>query len=58
MDHVGIPRFDSQNELHQKLALLSKTLHKFKANDKKEEITKLEKEVDRSVNELFGIDNS
>lgn len=55
MQHVGIAKFDSQNELHQKLAQLSKTLHNLKANNKLDEITRLEKEVDDCVHKLFGI---
>jgi hypothetical protein len=58
MQHVGIPKFDSQNELHLKLAQLSKTLHDLKANNKLDEITSLEKEVDDCVHKLFGIKNT
>jgi hypothetical protein len=58
MQHVGIPKFDSQNELHQKLAQLSKTLHDLKENNKLDEITRLEKEVDDCVHKLFGIKNT
>jgi hypothetical protein len=57
MNHVGIPKFDSENELHQKLAHLSKTLHGLKAENKHDEVAGLEKEVDDSVRKLFGIES-
>ncbi|MBM3236678.1 hypothetical protein FJZ31_10335 [Candidatus Poribacteria bacterium] len=53
MNHVGIPKFDSQNELHQKLAQLSKTLHDLKAKNKLDEVARLEEEVDDFVSKLF-----
>jgi hypothetical protein len=57
MNHVGIPKFDSENELHQKLAQLSKTLHILKAENKIGEVARLEKEVDASMCRLFGIES-
>ncbi len=33
MSHVGIPKFDPQNELHKKLAEVSKSLHELKAKN-------------------------
>ena len=58
MKHVGIPKYDPANELHQKLAQLSKTLHELKLGNNLEQIEPLEREVDRFVNELFGITDS
>jgi hypothetical protein len=55
MNHVGIPKFDSKNKLHQKLAQLSKTLHDLKIQNKLDEVERLETEVDSSVHKLFGI---
>lgn len=55
MEHVGIPKFDPQNSLHLKLAAISKQCHQLKFEGKDEEITKLEKENDVLVEELFGI---
>jgi uncharacterized protein YukE len=55
MNHVGIPKFDPENKLHQKLAELSKTLHDLKAKNELDEIARLEREVDRLVHALFGI---
>jgi methylase of polypeptide subunit release factors len=55
MEHVGIPKFDPENPLHQKLAEISKKCHQLKIEEKEEEIAKLEKENDELVKQLFGI---
>jgi len=55
MEHVGISKFDPQNELHKKLADISKKCHILKAEGKDEEVAKLEKENDKLVKQLFGI---
>jgi hypothetical protein len=55
MEHVGIKKFDSKNELHKKLADISKKCHQFKTEGKEEEVAKLEKENDKLVKQLFGI---
>ena len=55
MSHVGISKFDPNNKLHQKLSQLSQTLHDLKAKNDLDDITRLEKEVDRLVFTLFGI---
>ncbi len=55
MEHVGIPKFDPKNPLHQKLAEISKKCHQFKAEGKEKEIKKLEKENDEIVKKLFRI---
>ncbi|HRD22802.1 MAG TPA: N-6 DNA methylase [Candidatus Hydrothermia bacterium] len=55
MEHVGIPKFDPKNPLHQKLAEISKKCHQLKAEGKEKEIEKLEKENDELVCELFNI---
>jgi len=56
MEHVGIPKFDPQNPLHQKLAEISKRCHQLKAEGKEKEIEKLEKENDELVKKLFSIE--
>lgn len=53
MNHVGIPRYDYNNKHHQQIANLSKRLHDLKANNKIDQIGKLEEEVDQSVENLF-----
>ena len=55
MEHVGIPKFDSKNLLHQKLSGISKKCHQLKREGKEKEIEKLEKENNELVRELFGI---
>ncbi|MDD5732138.1 MAG: N-6 DNA methylase [Patescibacteria group bacterium] len=55
MENIGIPKFEPQNPLHQKLAEISKTCHQLKAEGKEKEIEKLEKENDEAVKQLFGI---
>jgi hypothetical protein len=55
MEHVGIPKFDPQNPLHQKLSEISKKCHQLKAEGKEKEIEKLEKENDRLVEQLFNL---
>jgi type I restriction-modification system DNA methylase subunit len=57
MEHVGIPKFDSQNPLHQKLAEISKKCHQLKAEGKEKEIAKLERENDELVRSLFDFKN-
>ena len=56
MEHVGIPKFDPKNPLHQKLAEISKKCHQLKAEGKEKEIEKLEKENDALVKKLFKIE--
>lgn len=54
MEHVGIPKFDSKNELHQKLSEISKKCHQLKSEDKEKEIEKLENENNKLVMQLFS----
>lgn len=56
MEHVGIPKFDPKNSLHQQLSEISKTLHEFKAKGEDLKIDKLEKQNDELVKKLFKID--
>ena len=55
MEHIGIPKFDPLNPLHQKLAEISKTCHQLKSEGNEKEIEKLEKKNDELVKKLFGI---
>jgi len=55
MEHVGIPKFDPKNPLHQKLAEISKQCHQLKLEGKEKEIKKLEKENDELIKKLFEI---
>jgi len=56
LSYVGIIKYDPQNKLHQNLSRLSKALHHCKAENKIDEFSKLEKEVDMNVRLLFGLD--
>jgi hypothetical protein len=53
MEHVGIPKFDPKNPLHQRLAEISKKCHQLKAQGNEKEIEKLEEENDKLVIQLF-----
>ena len=53
MEHVGIPKYDPQNLLHQKLSEISKRCHQLKLEGNETEITQLEKENDELVKKLF-----
>lgn len=55
MEHVGIPKFDSNNKLHNELANISKKLHELKQSDSEEEVANYEKQVDQAVIKLFGV---
>ena len=55
MENVGIPKFNPENKLHQKLADVSEKCHQLKSEGKESEIVKLEKENDELVKKLFGI---
>jgi len=55
MQHVGIPKFDPENELHQELAIMSKTLHELTEKGEIEQVARLERENDKLVNRLFNI---
>jgi hypothetical protein len=55
MDHLGIPKFDAKNRVHQKLAELSRRLHDLKGRNQVTKLERLEKEVDDSVRKLFRV---
>lgn len=55
MEHVGIPKFDPNNELHKKLAQISTTCHRLKNEEKEDEIIKLENLINEAVRQLFNI---
>lgn len=55
MEHVGIPKFDPNDPLHQKLVEISKKCHQLKLEGEEKEIEELEKENDELVKKLFKI---
>jgi len=58
MSHVGIPKFDPKEELHKKLAEISRTLHELKAQNDLGDVDKLEKQNDELVGKLFGLEEN
>jgi len=64
LDYVKIPKFDSNNSLHQKLSQLSRKAHEIakkiyeeNREDLKEDLKRIEEEIDRTVAKLYGITN-
>jgi len=55
MEHVGIPKFDPNDQLHQKLSEISIKCHRLKLESKEKEVEKLEKENYELVKKLFRI---
>ncbi|MEO0070703.1 MAG: hypothetical protein ABIK39_01260, partial [candidate division WOR-3 bacterium] len=55
MEHIGIPKFDPNNRLHQQLSEISKKCHQLKLAGKEKEIEKLEEKNDLLVKRLFKI---
>lgn len=52
-DTIKIPHYDSKNELHQKLAQLSRRAHE--SAEKGLDLITIEEEIDNMVSELWGI---
>ena len=52
---INIGRFDSSNFLHKKLAELSKKAHQLAQRSQEDELKKVEKEIDKTVAQLYGI---
>ena len=55
MNHIGIPKFDPQNELHQQLAQAFIKLQEFKVRNSLGKISELEGLNDELVKKLFGL---
>ncbi|HJH26218.1 MAG TPA: hypothetical protein C5S37_05445, partial [Methanophagales archaeon] len=52
---IRIPKFDANNEIHCKLAELSKGAHEFASKEEEDELRRIEEEIDREVERLFGL---
>jgi len=52
---IRIPQFDASNELHRRLAELSKRAHELAVAEHEEELRAVEEEIDQAVAELFGL---
>ena len=53
---IRIPKFDANNEIHCKLAELSRKAHEFASKGDEEKLREVEEEIDREVARLFGLD--
>jgi len=52
---IKIPKFDANNEIHCKLVELSRRAHELASKEEEEELRVIEKEIDREVARLFGL---
>lgn len=52
---INIPKYDSENPIHQKLAQLSKTAHRLASEKNTYELSEVEEEIDNTVAELYGL---
>jgi len=55
LKRVCIPKFDLQNELHLHLAVLSEKAHEFAKIDDKENVKKVEKQIDEISAQIWGL---
>jgi SAM-dependent methyltransferase/copper chaperone CopZ len=55
---IRIPKFDANNEIHCKLAELSKGAHEFASKEEEDELREVEEEVDWQVARFFGLNES
>jgi len=55
LEYIKVPKYDSNNELHQKLSKLSKNAHNSVTKGKEGELAKIEKEVNNIVFQLYGL---
>jgi len=54
-DTLNLKKYDATNKLHIKLATLSKKAHNLAQQNQKEELKKVEEEIDKTVAQLYGI---
>ncbi len=55
VDHIKVPRFDPSNEIHLRLAELSRMCHEAAEKDDEEQIKQSEREIDRLAAQIWGI---
>ncbi len=57
LEHVAVPKFEAENEVHRRLAELSMRAHELAAQGESgaEELAEVEDKVDRAAAELWGI---
>lgn len=52
---IRIPKFEVHNDIHSKLAELSKKAHEFASKEEEDVLREVEEEIDRQVARLFGL---
>jgi hypothetical protein len=55
LGQINVPRYDPKNQIHQKLAQLSKKAHQLASENNTYELSKIEEEIDNTVAELYGL---
>lgn len=55
LEFIPIPKYDTENPLHQSLSSLSQQAHQLATQGKTEELHQVEEEIDRKAAELWGL---
>ncbi len=55
LDHIRIPRYDSSNPVHRRLAKLSQAAHKAARKGDTAELQRIEAEIDHTAAKLWGL---
>ncbi len=55
LEHVNIQRYNSKNDLHKKLAELSKKAHKFASNNQVDKLNEIEDMISVTMKDLYGL---
>jgi len=55
LEHIRIPRYDSENFLHRHLAELSKRAHEAAQHEDTEALKRIEEEIDKEAARLWGL---
>ncbi len=58
LEHIAVPKYNSQNSLHRELSALSQRAHELAAKGEKKALKEIEEEIDRKAAELWGISKS
>jgi len=55
LQNIRIPKFDSKNNLHLRLAELSEQAREFTSQGKQDEVKRIEKEIDELAGQIWGL---
>jgi hypothetical protein len=55
LEQINIPRYETANKTHKRLAQLSKKTHELASKGIQEELAKVEDEIDNLVGQLYGL---